>query len=296
MADYINHNNNPAEKYPAPPFERQAQSPPGLERLLDPKADHGETSYRGNGLLVGKKAVITGADSGIGKAIAIAYAREGADILVSYLNEEEDALDTKKWVEHAGRQAILVPGDIRSEKHCHHLIAKATEEWGGIDILVNNAAYQRTYKDFGSIPADEWREVFDTNVHAMFYLCYEALPFMLAGSSIINTTSVNAYHPNPILLPYAATKAAIQNFTANMAQMMLEADNGIRVNAVAPGPVWTPLIPSTIPDHENFGKDTPMGRPGQPAEIAPIFVFLASEAASYISGATIPATGGKIAF
>ncbi|MGJ1194798.1 SDR family oxidoreductase [Sphingobacterium spiritivorum] len=292
----INKPVNPINKYPEPPFKKQSQYPPGLEKGLDPQADHGENSYKGNGLLQGKKALITGADSGIGKAIAIAFAREGADVLISYLNEDEDAIDTKNWVEAAGANAILMPGDIRDERHCQLLISRAVEEWGGIDILVNNAAYQRTYKDFDSIPADEWREVFDTNVHAMFYLCHEALPYMPGGSSIINTTSVNAYHPNPILLPYAATKAAIQNFTANMAQMMLEADKGIRVNAVAPGPVWTPLITSTIPDHENFGKETPMGRPGQPAEIAPVFVFLASDAASYISGATIPATGGKIAF
>lgn len=287
---------NPKNKYPNPPFDKQEQKPPGTEDKLSPKADHGEKSYTGNGLLQGKKVIITGADSGIGKAIAIAYAREGADVLISYLSEEEDAADTQKWVAEAGQEAILFPGDIRSEEHCKQMIARANKAWGHIDVLINNAAYQRTYEDFDSIPSDEWREVFETNVHAMFYLCHAALPHMKAGGSIINTTSVNAYHPNPILLPYAATKAAIQNFTANLAQLMLEQDKGIRVNAVAPGPIWTPLIPSTIPDHETFGSETPMGRPGQPAEIAPIYVFLASEAASYISGATIAATGGKIAF
>lgn len=287
---------NPNDKYPTPPFKKQSQEPPGLECLLNPSADHGEMSYKGTEILKGMKAIITGGDSGIGKAIAIAFAREGADVLISYLNEEEDALDTQKWVEEAGQQAVLFAGDICSEQHCKHLIDRAVKEWGKIDILINNAAYQRTYEKFDEIPTDEWLAVYDTNVHPMFYLCSQAISHMPPGSSIINTTSVNAYHPNPILLPYASTKAAIQNFTANMGQIMLQEGKGIRVNAVAPGPIWTPLIPSTIPKHENFGKETPMGRPGQPAEIAPIYVFLASKAASYISGATIPATGGKIAF
>lgn len=284
------------KNHPEPPFEKQDQTPPGVEKDLKPQADHGEQTYKGSGLLKGRKAIITGGDSGIGKATAIAFAREGADVLISYLEEDEDAEDTKKWVEKAGQQAILVRGDIRSEEHCRMIVDTAVEAWGHIDILINNAAYQRTYEDFESIPSDEWREVFEVNVHALFYMSKKALSHISPGGSIINTASVNAYHPNAILLPYAATKATIQNLTANMAQVMLDQEKGIRVNAVAPGPVWTPLIPSTIKDHTDFGANTPMGRPAQPVEIAPIFVFLASDAASYISGATIPATGGKIAF
>lgn len=291
-----NKQEDPTTKYPVPPFEKQEQSPPGVEKKLNPQADHGENSYQGNSLLRDKKAIITGGDSGIGKAIAIAFAREGADVLISYLNEDEDAKDTQMWAEKVGADVLLMPGDIRDEYHCEGMVKRAVDRWGRIDILINNAAYQRSYQDFGSIPPEEWREVFDVNVNALFYLSKYAVPHMPPGSSIINTASVNAYHPNSILLPYAATKAAIQNLTANMAQIMLEEGRGIRVNAVAPGPVWTPLIPSTLPEHETFGQDTPMGRPGQPAEIAPIFVFLASAQSSYISGATIPATGGKIAF
>ena len=288
-------NQNPENKYPKPPFKSQPQSPPGETKLMDPKPDHGEESYVGHGLLKNKTAIITGADSGIGKAIAIAMAREGANIVIAYKEEieNEDAYDTAEWVKQAGSQAILFKADLREEVNCKKLIDTAITQFKNIDILVNNAAYQMTYKDIEDITAEEWNKTFEVNLSAMFYLIKFAKKFIPAGGSIINTTSVNAYDPNPTLLPYAASKAAIQNFTSSLAEKFLEEGTGIRVNAVAPGPIWTPLIPSTIPDHERFGDNTPMGRPGQPAEIAPIYVFLASEAASYISGATIPATGGR---
>jgi NAD(P)-dependent dehydrogenase (short-subunit alcohol dehydrogenase family) len=286
----------PDTKYPVPPFPKQQQQSPGTEDNMTPKADHGEETYVGYGRLKNKKAIITGGDSGIGKAVAIAFAREGADVLISYLGDEEtkDAKDTAKWVEKAGRKAILVKGDIRKESHCIKIIDKAVKEFGQIDILVNNAAFQMARETLMEIPSEEWVKTFDVNIHPMFYLSKAAQPHMKKGSSIINTTSVNAYNPTPVLLPYAATKGAIQNFTANLSQILLTGGKGIRVNAVAPGPIWTPLIPSTMPEPENFGADTPMGRPGQPVEVAPAYVFLASEEASYISGATLPVTGGRI--
>jgi NAD(P)-dependent dehydrogenase (short-subunit alcohol dehydrogenase family) len=287
---------NPHDKYPVPPFPKQEQDAPGTEDEMQPIADHGEKSYKGSGKLEGKKAVITGGDSGIGRAVAIAFAREGADVLISYLDdvEDKDAEDTADYVEKAGKKAVLFKGDIRKEAHCREIVEKAVKEFGRIDILVNNAAFQMGRKEMSEISTEEWQRTFDTNITAMFYLCKAAEPHMKPGSSIINTTSVNAYSPTPVLLPYAATKGAIQNFTANLAQILLEAKKGIRVNAVAPGPIWTPLIPSTMPEPENFGKDTPMGRPGQPAEVAPAFVFLASEEASYVAGATLPVTGGRV--
>ncbi|SEG11374.1 SDR family oxidoreductase [Sphingobacterium lactis] len=287
---------NPKKLYPIPPFKKQDQDPPGETKLMDPKPDHGELTYKGSQLLKGKVAIITGGDSGIGKATAIAMAREGADIVISYLDEieNEDAYDTAEWVKQAGQKALLFKGDISKEDVCKDLIETTVSEFKVIDILVNNAAYQMSYQEIEDITAEEWNKTFETNLSAMFYLVKYAKKHIRPGGSIINTTSVNAYDPNPTLLPYAASKAAIQNFSANLAQKFLEDGLGIRVNAVAPGPIWTPLIPSTIPDHENFGKNTPMGRPGQPAEIAPVFVFLASDAASYVSGATIPATGGRI--
>jgi NAD(P)-dependent dehydrogenase (short-subunit alcohol dehydrogenase family) len=288
--------NNPTEKHPQPPFPKQDQSSPGTEDRLRPQADHGEESYKGSGKLQGKKAVITGGDSGIGRAVAIAFAREGADVLISYLDdtEDEDASTTAQHVEAAGRKAVLVKGDIQDEKHCRYIIDTAVREFGGLDILVNNAAFQMARQTMDEIPSEEWDRTFRTNITAMFYLCRAAEPHLKPGSSIINTTSVNAYSPSEQLLPYAATKGAIQNFTANLSQILLMNDKGIRVNAVAPGPIWTPLIPSTIPAHEEFGKDTPMKRAGQPAEVAPAYVFLASNDASYIAGATIPVTGGRI--
>lgn len=287
---------NPKDFYPIPPFEKQDQEVPGLGTEMKPVPDHGEETYIGKGLLDGKVAIITGGDSGIGKAVAIAMAREGADVVISYKDaiEDEEAEDTKNWVEKAGRKALLFRGDIRDEALCQKIVEDTLAEFGKIDILVNNAAYQMTHHEISEITAEEWNKTFETNMSAMFYFVKHAKPHIPAGGSIINTTSVNTYKPNPTLLPYAATKAAIQNFTASLAQIFLEDGSGIRVNAVAPGPIWTPLITSTIPDHENFGKDTPMGRPGQPAELAPVYVFLASNAASYVSGATIPATGGRV--
>jgi len=287
---------NPHDKYPRPPFPKQEQAVPGTEDQMHPKADHGEHSYKGTGKLEGKKAIITGGDSGIGRAVAIAFAREGADVLISYLDdvEDEDAESTAELVRQAGRKAVLVKGDIRSEEHCKSIIEKAVAEFGQIDILVNNAAFQMARKTLQEIPSDEWEKTFDTNITPMFYLSKAAEPHMKPGSSIINTTSVNAYSPSLVLLPYAATKGAIQNFTANLSQILLENNKGIRVNAVAPGPIWTPLIPSTMPEPEKFGSDTPMGRPGQPVEVASAYVFLASDDASYIAGATIPVTGGRI--
>lgn len=288
---------NPFEKYPQPPFPTQPQEVPGITSSMNPIPDHGEDTYVGRQLLKDKVCVITGGDSGIGKAVAIAMAREGAKVVICYKDkiEDEDAKDTLEWVTKAGSDGFLLRGDIRNENHCMKIVERTITKYNKIDILVNNAAYQMTYKDLYEIDTIEWDKTFNTNIRAMFYLVKYAKPYMKPGSSIINTTSVNAYDPNPSLLPYAATKGAIQNFTASLAQMFMEDKSGIRVNAVAPGPIWTPLIPSTIPDHENFGKDnSPMGRPGQPAEIAPIYVFLASEAASYISGATIPATGGRV--
>jgi len=294
-----NEQQNPDKKYPQPPFPKQKQEFPGTEMAMDPKADHGQESYKGSGRLKGKKAIITGGDSGIGKAVAIAFAREGADVLISYLSdmEDQDAEDTAKYVEKAGQKCILVKGDITVEDHCKKIVSEAVRVFGQIDILVNNAAFQMARKTIQDIPSQEWVHTFAVNVHSMFYLCKAAEPHMKPGSSIINTTSVNAYHPSDDLLPYAATKAAIQNFTANLSQILLNSGKGIRVNAVAPGPVWTPLIPSTKwEDADIFGDNTPVGRPGQPVEIAPSYVFLASEESSYISGATIPATGGRIAY
>ena len=286
---------NPKELYPKPPFPKQTQEPPGITSAMQPRPDHGEESYIGCDTLLGKVAIITGGDSGIGKAVAIAMAREGADVVISYKDdiEDEDAFDTRDWIERSGRKALLIKGNIRNEAICKRIVEQTVAEFGKIDILVNNAAYQMSYDGVEDISEEEWNKTFQVNMSAMFYLVKYAKKHMPPGSNIINTTSVNAYNPNPSLLPYAATKGAIQNFTSSLAQMFLQDGSGIRVNAVAPGPVWTPLIPSTIPDHENFGEDTPMGRPGQPAEIAPVYIFLASDAASYVSGATIPATGGR---
>src|SRR5947209_7916138 len=278
---------------PKPPLPAQQQPMPGRTSRMDPVPDHGETSYRGSGKLTGKKAVITGADSGIGRAVAIAYAREGADILIGYLNEDADARETQRWVEETGRKAILMPGDVQSAAHCRSLIDRAIRELGGIDILVNNAAHQATFKSIEDITDQEWELTFKVNIHAMFYLVKAAVPHMKPGSAIINTASINADMPNPTLLAYATTKGAIQNFTAGLAQLL--AEQGIRANAVAPGPIWTPLIPSTMPEEavKNFGKSVPMKRPGQPAELATAYVMLADPLSSYVSGATIAVTGGK---
>lgn len=276
-----------------PPLPEQQQDVPGTIAAMDPRPDHGETSYQGRGRLEGKKAIITGGDSGIGRAVAIAFAREGADVLIAYLNEDDDAKDTAEWIEKAGRKAVLVPGDIGAADHCRAIIDRAVEAFGQIDILVNNAAHQMTFESLEDIPDEEWDATFRTNIHAMFYLVKAAAPHMREGAAIINTTSVNADMPKQTLLPYATTKGAIQNFTGGLAQLL--APRGIRVNCVAPGPVWTPLIPSTMPPEQvkEFGKSYPIGRPAQPAELAPAYVMLATDEASYISGATVAVTGGK---
>ena len=284
---------DPKDMAPKPPNPKQEQKFPGYSDEMHPKPDHGEDTYKGSGKLTGKKAIITGADSGIGRAIAIAFAREGADVLIAYLKEDKDAEETRQWVEKAGRKAVLVPGDISDEKHCQEIVQKAVDSFGRIDILVNNAAYQKTFKDVTEIPSDEWDHTFRTNIYAMFFLVKHAVPHMKAGSAIINTSSIEAYKPDPELLPYAATKGAIVNFTKGLSKQLIK--RGIRVNSVAPGPIWTPLIPmSFTADHvANFGKNTPVGRAGQPAELAPIYVLLASDEASYVNGAIYPVTGGE---
>ncbi|GAA0257583.1 glucose 1-dehydrogenase [Cryptosporangium japonicum] len=271
----------------------QQQDVPGTQSEMTPRPDCGENSYRGSGRLVGKAAIITGGDSGIGRAVAIAYAREGADVLISYLNEHEDAKETAKYVEDAGRKAVLVPGDVSEPQHCKDIVAKAVEEFGQVDVLVNNAAFQMTHESLEEIPDDEWEHTFATNISAFFYLAKAAVPHMRPGSAIIGSSSVNSDMPSPTLAPYAATKAAIANFCASLAQLLGE--KGIRVNSVAPGPIWTPLIPATMPPEkvEKFGQDTPLGRAGQPAELAPVYVLLASDEGSYISGARIAVTGGR---
>ncbi|HEY8573837.1 SDR family oxidoreductase [Phenylobacterium sp.] len=280
--------------FPEPPFDGQDRiNPPGLTREMDPRPDHGEASYKGSGRLLDKKTIITGGDSGIGRAVALAFAREGADVLISYLNEHEDAEETKRLVEEAGRKAVLMPGDISDAAHCRAIVQRAAEEFGRIDVLVNNAAHQLTFDEVDEFSDEEWDYTFRTNIYAMFWLSKAAVPHMPQGGSIINTTSVQADSPSPNLLAYATTKGAIQNFTGGLAQML--AEKGIRVNCVAPGPIWTPLIPATMPMEKvkDFGKQVPMQRPGQPAECAPVYVMLASDEASYVSGATVAVTGGK---
>lgn len=274
-------------------FPEQPQSPPGVTDKMQPLPDHGEESYVGSGKLSGKVALITGADSGIGRAVAIAFAREGAHIVLSYLKEHDDARSTAALVEQAGRRCVVAAGDITSEDHCKALVKQAVEELGGIDILVNNAAFQRTYAELTDISTEEWDTTMRTNIYAPFFLSRAAAPYMKPGSSIINTTSIQSKSPSPELLAYATTKGAISNFTAGLAAML--ASKGIRVNAVAPGPIWTPLIPSTMDPEKvsTFGQDTPLGRVGQPAELAGAYVLLASEAGSYMTGAVLPVTGGE---
>jgi NAD(P)-dependent dehydrogenase (short-subunit alcohol dehydrogenase family) len=271
----------------------QQQEMPGTTSDMKPVPDHGEESYHGSGRLAGKRAIITGGDSGIGRAVAIAFAREGADLLVAYLCEHDDAKETARWVEQAGRKCVLVAGDIQDPAHCRKIVEDAATQLGGIDILVNNAAHQATFKEIEEISDEEWELTFKVNIHAMFYLTKAAIPHMKPGAAIINTASINADVPNPTLLPYATTKGAIQNFTAGLAQML--AEKGIRANTVAPGPVWTPLIPSTMPAETvaKFGSNVPMKRPAQPAELATSYVMLADPMSSYVSGATVAVTGGK---
>jgi NAD(P)-dependent dehydrogenase (short-subunit alcohol dehydrogenase family) len=284
---------DPTQAQPTPPFPEQEQEPPGHETEMRPLADHGEETYVGHARLEDKVALITGADSGIGRAVAIAFAREGADVLCSYWKEDDDAAETRRLVEEAGRRCVTVPGDIGDREHCRSLVERAVDELGGIDVLVNNAGYQMAYDSFLEIPAEEIEFVFRTNVVAMFHLCQAAVPHMPEGATIINTTSIQAAQPSPQLLHYATTKGAISTFTKGLAQEV--ADRGIRVNAVAPGPIWTPLVVMSFPAEKNaeFGANTPLGRPGQPAELAPLYVFLATDDSQYISGEVIGATGGK---
>jgi NAD(P)-dependent dehydrogenase (short-subunit alcohol dehydrogenase family) len=271
----------------------QQQEVPGTQAKMDPVPDCGEDSYRGSGKLEGKVAVITGGDSGIGRAVAIAYAREGADVVISYLSEDEDAKSTAQYVTDAGRKAVLISGDVSKKEHCREIVDRTVEEFGRIDILVNNAAYQMSHDELDEISDEEWEYTFATNISAMFYLVKAALPHMKAGSSIIGSSSVNSDMPSPTLAAYAATKSAIANFCASLAQML--GPKGIRVNSVAPGPIWTPLIPATMPPEkvEQFGSETPLGRAGQPAELAAAYVLLASDDGSYISGARLAITGGR---
>ncbi|QES04694.1 SDR family oxidoreductase [Streptomyces venezuelae] len=283
---------DPVTLYPQPPFPEQDQDHPGTTESMDPRPDHGEDSYEGHGLLRGRRALVTGGDSGIGRAVCLAFAREGADVAFTHLPEEAgEAEETARLVRDAGRTAVAVTCDIRNEDECTALIDKTVVELGGIDLLVNNAAYQMSQPDgIQAITTEQFDRVMKTNLYGMFWLTKAALAHMPRGASVINTTSVQGYQPSPHLLDYAMTKSAIISFTQSLAQML--AEKGIRANAVAPGPVWTPLIPATMPDPTNFGKQSPLGRPAQPAEMAPAYVFLASNRSSYITGEIINATGG----
>jgi NAD(P)-dependent dehydrogenase (short-subunit alcohol dehydrogenase family) len=285
---------DPREIYERPPYSAKEQPPPGTEEKMNPKADHGESSYQGTGRLEGRRALITGADSGIGRAVALAFAREGADVAISYLSEERDARETERLVTEAGRKSVLLPGDIGEDSKAKAVAQKAIDGLGTIDILVNNAAFQRTYEKFEDISDEEFEETYRVNVFGMFRLCKAILPQMEAGGSIINTGSIQSFDPSPYLIAYASTKAAIVSFTRSLAGFAIK--QGVRVNAVAPGPVWTPLIPSTMPREKvkNFGSQTVFGRAAQPAEIAPIFVFLASDQASYVTGEIYGVTGGQM--
>jgi NAD(P)-dependent dehydrogenase (short-subunit alcohol dehydrogenase family) len=284
---------DPKAAGPKPPFPAQPQSPPGLEAEMEPRPDYGEQSYEGHGRLSGKAALITGGDSGIGRAVALAFAREGADVLLSYLNEEPDAQEALRVVQQAGRKGVAVAGDIGDERHCRALVERALSEFGRLDVLVNNAAFQMAHEGLADLPADEVERTFRTNVFAMFHLCRAALPHLKDGGAIINTASVQAYQPSPSLLAYAATKGAIVTFTKALAEEALE--RGVRVNAVAPGPVWTPLIVATMPPEQakEFGKQSLYERPAQPAELAPLYVFLAAAESGYVTGEVVGVTGGK---
>jgi NAD(P)-dependent dehydrogenase (short-subunit alcohol dehydrogenase family) len=285
---------DPTGQHTSEDFGEQQIEHPGLTGEMGTEPDHGEQTYRGSGRLTGKRAVITGGDSGIGRAVAIAFAREGADVVLSYLpEEEEDAQETARWVTEAGRRAVTVPGDIRDEAHCGSIVQTALDELGGIDILVNNAAHQMAIERFEDLTTEQLLRTYTTNIFAMVWLCRAAVPHLEPGASIINTSSIQAFDPSPQLTDYASTKAAIANFTTNLAKEL--AEKGIRVNSVAPGPIWTPLIPATMPAEavESFGQQTPTGRAGQPAELAPAFVFFASQESSYVTGEVLKVTGGK---
>lgn len=288
------HLDDPRSRFSSEGFPKQEQEQPGLTGVTDPSPDHGEESYVGSGRLAGRKALITGGDSGIGRAVAIAFAREGADVAIIHMPEEQDDADsTAALVRDAGRTAVTIAGDLRDEEFCVDAVARTVAELGGLDTLVLNAAYQENRDGFEAIPTEEFDRVFRTNIYSMMWIGREALPHLAPGSSIISTTSIQAFDPSPGLIDYAMTKAAQVAFTKALAQEL--GPKGIRVNAVAPGPIWTPLIPATSwPDRlPTFGQDTPLGRAGQPAELAPAYVLLASNEASYMSGAIIPVTGGR---
>jgi NAD(P)-dependent dehydrogenase (short-subunit alcohol dehydrogenase family) len=285
---------DPKKAYDRPPYSEKKQPPPGSDAKMQPQADHGETSYKGAQRLEGRRALITGADSGIGRAVALAFAREGADVAISYLSEESDARETERLVTETGRRAILLPGDVGNRAVCETIARKAIKALGAIDLLVNNAAFQRSYETLEAIPDAEFEKAYQVNVFAMFRLCKAILPKMKAGGSIINTASIQSFDPSPNLIAYASTKAAIVSFTRSLAGLAIK--QGVRVNAVAPGPVWTPLIPSTLPKEKvkTFGAHTLFGRAAQPSELAPIFVFLASDHATYVTGEVYGATGGQM--
>lgn len=294
IAERESQTTDPRKQGPKPPFDEQKQPPPGSSAEMQQEPDYGEQTYKGFGRLRDRKALITGADSGIGRAVALAFAREGADVLVSYLNEDDDAAETARLVRNAGRKAITVPGDIGDNRHCEQLVNKIFDELGGLDLLVNNAAFQMTHESIEEFSIEEWDHTFKTNIYAMFYLSRSALPRMPEGSAIINTASVQAYQPSPTLLAYSTTKGAIVTFTKSLSQLAIK--QGVRVNAVAPGPVWTPLIVSTMPEKsvKEFGKKGSMERPAQPAELAPMYVFLATDESRYINGGIFDLTGGKM--
>ena len=285
---------DPTEQHSQPDTEDEQLEHPGVTSDMSDEPDHGEQTYRGSGKLDGKRAVVTGGDSGIGRAVALAFAREGADVLIAYLeSEEDDAQRTVKLIEDAGRRAVTCPGDLTVEEQCQRVVDTAVAELGGIDVLVNNAAYQMAQEGgIEDITTEQFDRVLKTNLYAMFWLCKPALPHMSAGASIINTSSIQATKPSPELLDYATTKAGIVNFTKGLAMML--AERGIRVNSVAPGPIWTPLIPATMSEGkvESFGEQTPLGRAGQPAELAPAYVFFASQESSYVTGEVLAVTGG----
>ncbi len=286
-------NPDPRESGPRPPYPFQRQDPPGLQERMHPAPDYGETSYEGHGRLQGRRALLTGGDSGIGRAVALAFAREGADVAICYLPEEEpDARETVRAIESAGQRCLAVAGDIRERHRCEEIVERVVGELGGLDVLVNNAGFQTVRSSIMDIPPEELDRVFRTNVFAMFYLCQAAIPHLKPGASIVNTASIQAFQPSPHLLHYAASKAAIANFTKGLAQEL--AGRGIRVNAVAPGPVWTPLIPASHMRTEHFGEKAPLGRAAQPVEMAPVYVLLASTESSYVTGMVYGATGGEL--
>jgi NAD(P)-dependent dehydrogenase (short-subunit alcohol dehydrogenase family) len=296
MTEYQHTQQDPRQQYPRPEYPEQDQrhQHPGFEGEMQPEPDYGYDTYRGYGRLEGKKAIITGGDSGIGRAVALAFAREGADVLISYLSEEEpDALETARVVEEAGKRAIKAPGDISEESQCQAVVQRAVDEFGQIDVLVNNAAHQMTVSGIADVDSELLDRTFKTNIYAMFWLVKAALPHMSEGGSIINVASIQAYQPSPTLLPYSSTKGAIVTFTKGLAQEVVQ--YGLRANTVAPGPVWTPIIPASMPGDtvSQFGGTSPMGRPAQPAELAPAFVFLASQESSFVNGETLGVTGGQ---